>query len=106
MTSSFWTFFKSKIPKINFLIAATALIFQTTVLYPWHKQLDTDFEEFKKKTEKMLEDKHQRKMEILNKIDSKLNSFVLEEEKAHREIVEKKLDDIMAILKQKNSQKL
>ncbi len=31
----------------NFFIAATALGFQVGVLYPWHKQLDADFEALK-----------------------------------------------------------
>ncbi|KAI0191058.1 mitochondrial phosphate carrier protein [Astrocystis sublimbata] len=32
----------------NFLVATSALSFQVCVLYPWHKQLDEDFEELKK----------------------------------------------------------
>lgn len=32
----------------NFLVATSALTFQVTVLYPWHKQLDEDFEKLKK----------------------------------------------------------
>jgi len=32
----------------NFLVATSALGFQVCVLYPWHKQLDDDFEELKK----------------------------------------------------------
>jgi hypothetical protein len=31
----------------NFLVATSALGFQVCVLYPWHKQLDTAFEELK-----------------------------------------------------------
>ena len=32
----------------NFLVATSALGFQDCVLYPWHKQLDDDFEALKK----------------------------------------------------------
>lgn len=32
----------------NFLVASSALGFQVCVLYPWHKQLDEDFESLKK----------------------------------------------------------
>ncbi|KAI8948824.1 mitochondrial phosphate carrier protein [Xylaria longipes] len=32
----------------NFLVATSALSFQVCVLYPWHKQLDEDFEALKK----------------------------------------------------------
>ena len=28
-----------KMPFINFAISSCALLFQTTVLYPWHKEL-------------------------------------------------------------------
>jgi hypothetical protein len=31
----------------NFLVATSALGFQVCVLYPWHKQLDDDFEALK-----------------------------------------------------------
>ncbi|KAM5341710.1 hypothetical protein ACJ41O_014741 [Fusarium nematophilum] len=32
----------------NFVVASSALSFQVGVLYPWHKQLDDDFEKLKK----------------------------------------------------------
>lgn len=32
----------------NFFVATSALGFQVCVLYPWHKQLDDDFEALKK----------------------------------------------------------
>lgn len=32
----------------NFMVATSALGFQVCVLYPWHKQLDDDFEALKK----------------------------------------------------------
>ena len=33
---------------LNFVITSTALTFQITVLYPWHKQLDESFEALKR----------------------------------------------------------
>ncbi|CAJ0547269.1 Ff.00g018960.m01.CDS01 [Fusarium sp. VM40] len=32
----------------NFVVASSALSFQVGVLYPWHKQLDEDFEALKR----------------------------------------------------------
>ncbi|RGP74204.1 mitochondrial phosphate carrier [Fusarium sporotrichioides] len=32
----------------NFIVASSALSFQVGVLYPWHKQLDDDFEALKR----------------------------------------------------------
>lgn len=32
----------------NFAVASSALCFQVTVLYPWHKELDENFEKLKK----------------------------------------------------------
>ncbi|KAK4662291.1 uncharacterized protein QC763_700932 [Podospora pseudopauciseta] len=39
----------------NFAVATTALCFQVTVLYPWHKQLDEDFEALKTEHLKVLD---------------------------------------------------
>lgn len=39
----------------NFLVATSALCFQVTVLYPWHKQLDEDFEALKKEHLRVLQ---------------------------------------------------
>lgn len=38
----------------NFVVASSALAFQAFVLYPWHKQLDDDFEELKKENLRVL----------------------------------------------------
>lgn len=40
-------FFKRYLPAISFIIGLTALTFQTTVLYPWHNDLDREFRELK-----------------------------------------------------------
>ncbi|RFU35564.1 hypothetical protein B7463_g779, partial [Scytalidium lignicola] len=44
----------------NFFIASTALAFQVFVLYPWHQQLDDDFEKLKKHNLQVLEAGEQR----------------------------------------------
>lgn len=44
----------------NFFIATTALAFQVFVLYPWHQQLDEDFEKLKKRNLQVLEMGEQR----------------------------------------------
>lgn len=38
----------------NFLVATSALGFQVCVLYPWHKQLDDDFEALKTEHRRVL----------------------------------------------------
>jgi hypothetical protein len=39
----------------NFFVASSALAFQAFVLYPWHKQLDEDFEALKKENQRVLQ---------------------------------------------------
>ncbi|KAK0627866.1 hypothetical protein B0T14DRAFT_422307 [Immersiella caudata] len=39
----------------NFLVATSALGFQVCVLYPWHKQLDDDFEALKREHLRVLD---------------------------------------------------
>ncbi|KAK0649572.1 hypothetical protein B0T16DRAFT_456974 [Cercophora newfieldiana] len=41
----------------NFLVASSALAFQVCVLYPWHKQLDDDFEKLRIEHMKVLQEK-------------------------------------------------
>lgn len=36
-------FFGKYLPSIAFVVASTALSFQTMVLYPWHKELEDEF---------------------------------------------------------------
>ena len=63
--------FGQNLPIFNFVIASTALTFQMSVLYPWHLQLDHDFEKMKLENEaKLLEyqkesSQHQIRMETL-----------------------------------------
>jgi hypothetical protein len=60
----------------NFLVATSALGFQVWVLYPWHKQLDHDFEALKKE--------HLR---VLNTVKGNIEAASAEKRKGIREMV-------------------
>lgn len=45
--------FTRYLPITSFIIGSSALIFQTTVLYPWHNDLDAEFKQLKDQKEKM-----------------------------------------------------
>lgn len=51
-------FIKKYLPAISFVIGVAALTFQTTVLYPWHNDLDKRFQELKELKE--TQDQHER----------------------------------------------
>ena len=40
-------FWKKYLPITSFCVSMTALIFQITVLYPWHNELDAEFKRLK-----------------------------------------------------------
>jgi hypothetical protein len=40
-------FFSRYLPITSFVISMSALVFQTTVLFPWHHKLDADFKNLK-----------------------------------------------------------
>ena len=60
----------------NFLVATSALGFQVCVLYPWHKQLDDDFEALKKE--------HLR---VLNTIKNTTEGATVEKRKGIQEML-------------------
>ena len=50
----------------NFVIASSALAFQVGVLYPWHHELDAEFQELKKEyRELMLEQRLEREKRMV-----------------------------------------
>jgi hypothetical protein len=57
------------LPAVNFAIGTTALVFQMTVLYPWHNQLDKDFKELEQRHVETLEAYHKVKLEHLATIE-------------------------------------
>lgn len=67
---------KTYLPYINFGVAAAALTFQTTVLYPWHMVLDEDFQKLKKDQEEKLKEFHRLKLERLERIESKIERLL------------------------------
>ena len=39
--------FDRKLPYLSFIVSTSALLFQITVLYPWHNKLDKDYDMLK-----------------------------------------------------------
>lgn len=65
------------LPYVNLTIATAALAFQTTVLYPWHHELDDAFRKLKAEQARQLQDYHDMKirhLEELKKIVTTLNT--------------------------------
>ncbi|KAJ6623280.1 hypothetical protein B0H10DRAFT_2162553 [Mycena sp. CBHHK59/15] len=60
------------LPYVNFAVAATALAFQTTVLYPWHHELDSAFHQLKNEQAGMLEKYHTVKLQRLAELERKI----------------------------------
>ncbi|KAI0436264.1 mitochondrial phosphate carrier protein [Xylaria telfairii] len=60
----------------NFFVATSALGFQVCVLYPWHKQLDDDFEKLKKEH-----------MRVLGTIKGPIESSSIEKRQGFREML-------------------
>ena len=61
------------LPIVNFFIASSALVFQTTVLFPWHHQLDSDFKDLEEKHKAKLHEYHLLKVRRLDEIDKKVS---------------------------------
>jgi hypothetical protein len=67
------------LPIFNFVIASTALGFQVTVLYPWHNQLEKDFNGLQHQQETKLHEYHELKMRNIKNIESYLSKLNLEQ---------------------------
>lgn len=57
------------IPYLSLAVATSALAFQISVLYPWHKRLENDFELFKTSQEEKIQEYHNIKMDRFKKIE-------------------------------------
>ncbi|OBZ69912.1 hypothetical protein A0H81_10217 [Grifola frondosa] len=58
------------LPYVNLAIASAALAFQTTMLYPWHEELDASFRKLKEEQARQLRDYHEmkvRRLEVLER---------------------------------------
>ncbi|TRM65512.1 hypothetical protein BD626DRAFT_399355 [Schizophyllum amplum] len=60
------------LPYMNFTIATAALCFQTTVLYPWHHELDSEFKRLKEEQTRMLKELHDAKLERIAQVEAKI----------------------------------
>ena len=60
------------LPDLNFTIATAALCFQTTVLYPWHHELDSEFKRLKEEQTRMLKELHDAKLERIAQVEAKI----------------------------------
>jgi hypothetical protein len=64
-------FFTRYLPITSFIVGSTALIFQTTVLYPWHHELDAEFKklkELKEHQDQKLEEYNSKKMDKIHEL--------------------------------------
>jgi len=72
-------FFNRLLPITSFVVGSTALLFQTTVLYPWHNELDTEFKrlkELKEQQDRKLEEYNSKKMDKIHELEAKLNYMI------------------------------
>ena len=63
------TIFTRYLPITSLIVGASALMFQTMVLYPWHNELDTEFKrlkELKEQQDKKLEEYNSKKMDKIH----------------------------------------
>ncbi|UJR32363.1 hypothetical protein I4U23_019826 [Adineta vaga] len=66
------------LPFVNFLIASVALGFQVTVLYPWHHELQQEFNELEKQQDAKLRQYHELKMSTIKSIEDNITKLRLE----------------------------
>jgi hypothetical protein len=65
--------FMKYLPIVNFFIGSSALIFQTTILFPWHIELDNDFKALEREHKEKLLEYHLLKVSRLDDIDRKVS---------------------------------
>lgn len=69
-------FFKRYLPITSFVVSCTALIFQITVLFPWHHELDAEFKRLKQvkdHQEQRLMEYNVKKMAKIEELEAKLD---------------------------------
>ncbi|KAF8954997.1 hypothetical protein BDZ97DRAFT_1861980 [Flammula alnicola] len=72
------------LPYLNFTIATAALAFQTTVLYPWHHELDDAFQKMKEEQARMLREFHELKIKRLDELERKVIGVEIRQDAAER----------------------
>jgi len=60
------------LPTINLTIALSALAFQTTMLYPWHHELDRQFKILRDEHRDMLKQYHELKMKRIEELERRV----------------------------------
>ena len=60
------------LPYLNFTVATSALAFQTTVLYPWHHELDVAFHKLKEEHKSLLHHYHEVKIQRLEELEKRV----------------------------------
>ena len=73
------TLIQKFLPIFNFVIASTALGFQVSVLYPWHNQLEKDFNGLQHQQQTKLKEYHELKMQNIKNIEAYLSKLNLEQ---------------------------
>ncbi len=68
--------FSRILPILSFTIGTSALLFQITVLYPWHVELDRDFQILKKAQEEQLDFYHKKRLEKLDEINGRIDNLL------------------------------
>ncbi|KAJ6573390.1 hypothetical protein DFH09DRAFT_1312091 [Mycena vulgaris] len=63
------------LPYVNFVVAGAALAFQTTVLYPWHYQLDNAFHGLKDEQAEMLRMYHDVKIQRFSELERRMEGL-------------------------------
>lgn len=65
------------LPALSFTIGTTALLFQMTVLYPWHIELDEEFQVLKQSQQDQLDYYHKNRLEKLDEINERVDSLII-----------------------------
>lgn len=60
------------LPYLNFTVATSALVFQTTVLYPWHAELEHSFDGLKREHVQQLQIYHEIKLKKLEELEKRV----------------------------------
>ncbi|UJR14496.1 hypothetical protein I4U23_001492 [Adineta vaga] len=83
------------LPIFNFFIASTALGFQVTVLYPWHNQLEKDFNGLQHQQETKLHEYHELRMQNIKNIEAYLSKLTLDQCEKELEIEEERIEEFI-----------
>lgn len=72
--------FTRYLPITSLIIGSSALLFQITVLYPWHNELDMEFKklkDLKDAQDKKFDDYNARKLNMISALEAKVDALIL-----------------------------